>query len=69
MDVYCSNRQRKNTHTLENRIARNRISDLQNILGIKITLNIISILNIQKQNNARPQIKKATNLANQTDKF
>lgn len=64
MDVYCSNRQsKKNPHTPENRIARNQISELQNILWIKITLNIISILKIQKQNNARPQIKKSNQLS------
>lgn len=64
MDVYCSNRQsKKKTHTPENRIARNQISELQNILWIKITLNIISILKIQNQNNARPQIKKSNQLS------
>lgn len=59
MDVYCSNRQsKKKPHTPENRIARNQISELQNILWIKITLNIISILKIQ-----RPQIKKSNQLS------
>lgn len=61
MSIAAIDKVKKKTHTPENRIARNQISELQNILWIKITLNIISILKIQKQNNANRKLKKVTN--------